>query len=109
MPQKHSLLGRFYSVEMKEEEIRCSFCGRKKSEVNLMIGGLTGHICEQCVDQAGLIVEDESSESQKSPVAADLQLLSPKEITDHLNEYVIGQDVAKKVMSVAVYNHFKRI
>lgn len=74
-----------------------------------MIGGLTGHICEQCVDQAGMIVEDELTESSNTPAANDLKLLSPVEITNHLNEYVIGQDTAKKVLSVAVYNHFKRI
>lgn len=95
---------------MKEkEEIKCSFCGRKKSEVNIMIGGLTGHICDSCAEQAVNIVEEESSSRVKTSLSADLNLLRPVEIKRHLDQYVIGQNDAKKTMSVAVYNHFKRL
>lgn len=95
---------------MKEkEEIKCSFCGRKKSEVNIMIGGLTGHICDSCVEQAVKIVEEESSSRVRTSLNADLNLLRPVEIKKHLDQYVIGQNDAKKTMSVAVYNHFKRL
>ncbi len=95
---------------MKEkEEIKCSFCGRKKSEVNIMIGGLTGHICDSCVEQAVKIVEEESSSRVRTSLNADLNLLRPVEIKRHLDQYVIGQNDAKKTMSVAVYNHFKRL
>lgn len=95
---------------MKEnEDIKCSFCGRKKSEVNIMIGGLTGHICDSCVEQAEKIVEEEGSSKVKQSLATSLNLLKPVEIKKHLDQYVIGQDDAKKTMSVAVYNHFKRL
>jgi ATP-dependent Clp protease ATP-binding subunit ClpX len=95
---------------MKEkEEIKCSFCGRKKSEVNIMIGGLTGHICDSCVEHAVKIVEEESSSRVRTSLNADLNLLRPVEIKKHLDQYVIGQNDAKKTMSVAVYNHFKRL
>ena len=95
---------------MKEnEDIKCSFCGRKKSEVNIMIGGLTGHICDSCVEQAEKIVEEEGSSKVKQSLATSLNLLKPVEIKKHLDQYVIGQDDAKKNMSVAVYNHFKRL
>jgi ATP-dependent Clp protease ATP-binding subunit ClpX len=91
------------------KEITCSFCGRPKSEVNLMIGGITGHICDNCVAQAGNIVEDEIDFSKITPEAAELNLLNPSELKEHLDRYVIGQDDAKKVLSVSVYNHYKRV
>lgn len=95
---------------MKEkEEIKCSFCGRKKSEVNIMIGGLTGHICDNCVEQAGTIVDEELTDTRKRKIESSLNLLKPADIRSHLDEHIIGQDEAKKVMSVAVYNHFKRL
>tara|TARA_Y100000782_G_scaffold115604_1_gene161403 strand:+ start:7031 stop:8266 length:1236 start_codon:yes stop_codon:yes gene_type:complete len=95
---------------MKEkEEITCSFCGKKKSDVNLMIGGITGHICDSCAIQANKIVEEELESRVKNSLSQNMNLLKPAEIKKHLDEHVIGQDSAKKVLSVAVYNHFKRL
>lgn len=74
-----------------------------------MIGGLTGHICDSCVHQAIKIVDEEVSNKVKQSLSKSLNLLKPVEIKRHLDEYVIGQDDAKKVLSVAVYNHFKRL
>jgi ATP-dependent Clp protease ATP-binding subunit ClpX len=95
---------------MKEkEEIKCSFCGRKKSEVDIMIGGLTGHISNNCVEQAIKIVEEEESSKVQQSLGQNLNLLKPADIKSHLDKYIIGQDDAKRVLSVAVYNHFKRL
>ncbi len=87
---------------------RCSFCGREKKDVQLLIAGMEGHICDNCIEQAHLIVEEEF----KKNVGFDLQgleLKKPKEIKAFLDQYVIGQDDAKKILSVAVYNHYKRL
>lgn len=89
--------------------ISCSFCGRKKSEVDMMIAGITGHICNHCVEQATEIVKEELETHVQAQISSQLNLLKPKEIFDHLSEYVIGQDEAKRVLSVAVYNHYKRL
>lgn len=95
---------------MKEnEEITCSFCGKKKSEVNLMIGGITGHICDSCATQANRIVDEELEARSNSELMQDLNLLKPNQIKQHLDQHIIGQDQAKKVLSVSVYNHFKRL
>lgn len=95
---------------MKEnEEIKCSFCGRKKSDVDLMIGGLTGHICNNCVEQAIKIIREESDDQLSQTLSKEIDLLCPAEIKKHLDKYIIDQDQAKKVLAVAVYNHFKRI
>ena len=94
---------------MSEREISCSFCGRKKSEVNILIAGITGHICDSCISQANSIVVEELAEKSNSQVKANLTLQKPKEIKGFLDEYVIGQNDAKRVLSVAVYNHYKRL
>ena len=94
---------------MSEKEITCSFCGRKKSEVNILIAGITGHICDSCIGQAENIVKEELTQKQNSQVEASLTLQKPKDIKKLLDEYVIGQENAKKVLSVAVYNHYKRL
>jgi ATP-dependent Clp protease ATP-binding subunit ClpX len=95
---------------MKEKnEIKCSFCGRSKREAQVLVVGITGHICEGCVSQAELIVKEELSHRAKSTLEHQLHLSLPKEIKTFLDEYVIGQDDAKKVLSVAVYNHYKRL
>ncbi len=87
---------------------KCSFCGRNKKEVNLLIAGISGHICDSCVDQAYQIIQEESKVRGDFDVNG-LKLLKPIEIKDFLDQYVIGQDEAKKYLSVAVYNHYKRI
>lgn len=94
---------------MEKQQVKCSFCGRPKGEVDVMIAGVTGHICNHCVTQAQTIVKEEVSSKTTKEISSQLQLLKPAEIKAHLDEYVIGQDDAKKVLSVAVYNHYKRL
>lgn len=94
---------------MEQEEVKCSFCGRTKNEVDVMIAGINGHICNHCIVQAQNIVKEEATSKVNKDLQHQLKLLKPKEIKKHLDEYVIGQDEAKKVMSVAVYNHYKRL
>ena len=91
------------------KEIKCSFCGRDKSETYVLIAGITGHICDQCIQQAQNILNDEMSSKLKNTITSHLTLLKPVEIKKFLDQYVIGQDDAKKVLAVAVYNHYKRI
>lgn len=92
-----------------QKEIRCGFCGRDKSETYVLIAGITGHICDQCIQQAQNILSDEMSSRLKTNINTQLNQLKPIEIKKFLDNYVIGQDEAKKVLSVAVYNHYKRI
>jgi ATP-dependent Clp protease ATP-binding subunit ClpX len=94
---------------MAKEVLECSFCGRKKPETNLLIAGINAHICDKCIEQAHGIVLEELKQSGNTNLVADLILLKPKEIRAFLDDYVIGQDQTKKVMSVAVYNHYKRL
>ncbi len=92
---------------MSKKETSCSFCGRSRSQVNVLIAGITGHICDHCITQAQSIIKDEVAQVQSDD--APVNVLKPKEIKAALEDYVIGQDDAKKVLSVAVYNHFKRL
>ncbi|GAA4233154.1 ATP-dependent Clp protease ATP-binding subunit ClpX [Postechiella marina] len=94
---------------MAKEELECSFCGRKKSETNLLIAGLDAHICDRCIEQAHGIVIEESKQTDTSDLSAELKLRKPLQIKEFLDEYIIGQGTTKKVMSVAVYNHYKRL
>ena len=94
---------------MAKEELECSFCGRKKPETNLLIAGLDAHICDRCIEQAHGIVLEESKQNDSSDLSAELKLRKPQQIKAFLDEYIIGQTVTKKVMSVAVYNHYKRL
>lgn len=94
---------------MAKEVLECSFCGRKKPETNLLIAGIDAHICDRCIEQAHGIVLEELRQSGKTELLSDLILQKPKEIKEFLDTYVIGQDQTKKVMSVAVYNHYKRL
>jgi len=88
----------------------CSFCGRSQQEVKLLITGVSGNICDACVEQAQLIINEELAlKSKKTASEGSFTLRKPKEIFEFLDQYVIGQDQAKKVLSVAVYNHFKRL
>lgn len=91
------------------KEVKCSFCGRDKSAVNLLVAGESAHICDQCALQAIAIVNEEQQSKLKQTLSSPTALLKPAQIKSHLDEYVIGQDDAKKVLSVAVYNHYKRI
>jgi ATP-dependent Clp protease ATP-binding subunit ClpX len=96
---------------MAKKETTCSFCGSPRSGVNMLIAGINGHICDSCANQASKIVQEEltlTPGSSKNTVHS-LNLLKPQEIKAHLDQYVIGQNDAKKVLSVAVYNHFKRL
>lgn len=93
----------------KKEELECSFCARKKAETNLLIAGLDAHICDRCIEQAHGIVLEEISETDATGLSGELILKKPVEIKNFLDEYIIGQHRAKKVMSVAVYNHYKRL
>ena len=94
---------------MAKEELECSFCGRKKPETNLLIAGLDAHICDRCIEQAHGIVVEESKQNDSGDLSSELKLRKPQQIKAFLDEYIIGQDMTKKVMSVAVYNHYKRL
>ncbi len=94
---------------MSKENLECSFCGRKKPETNLLIAGLDAHICDRCIEQAHGIVAEESSQSRADDLSSELILKKPKEIKSFLDTFIIGQERTKKVMSVAVYNHYKRL
>ena len=92
------------------QQIKCSFCSRNKQETDILIAGANAHICDSCIEQAFHIVEQDSkSINSKSSDTKSFNLLKPVEIKSHLDDYVIGQDYAKKIISVAVYNHYKRI
>jgi len=93
-------------VENKEI-VKCSFCGRNKQDTDVLIAGITAHICDSCIEQAYNILEADSKDVVS--LEEGEVLLKPQEIKAHLDEYVIGQEQAKKVLSVAVYNHYKRI
>ncbi|MCZ8355999.1 MAG: ATP-dependent Clp protease ATP-binding subunit ClpX [Cyclobacteriaceae bacterium] len=90
-------------------EVTCSFCGRNKKDVDLMISGIHAHICDKCVTQASQILLEEKKNKVEAGNAPNFKLIKPKDIKKYLDEYVIGQDEAKKVLSVAVYNHYKRL
>lgn len=94
---------------MAKDDLECSFCGRKKPETNLLIAGLDAHICDKCIEQAHGIVLEESKQLQSGELSEDLMLSKPKAIKAFLDDYIIGQEATKKVMSVAVYNHYKRL
>ena len=93
---------------MAKEKLKCSFCGRDKSETLLLIAGIDGHICDACVEQAIEIVNEEIGEKQISEFK-DIPDITPKQIKEFLDQYVIGQEEAKKHIAVAVHNHYKRL
>lgn len=94
---------------MSKEELICSFCARTKSQTQLLIAGLDSHICDKCILQAYGIIEDENKKEENKRKKLDFELYPPKDIKAFLDDYVIGQNEAKKILSVAVYNHYKRI
>ncbi len=99
-------------MKRSKNSYRCSFCGRDKTEALILIAGIDGHICEVCVEQAEEIIQEELYSGKREKVADDFFLpeaVTPVEIKKHLDQYVIGQDEAKKFLSVAVYNHYKRL
>ncbi|MEM9327445.1 MAG: ATP-dependent Clp protease ATP-binding subunit ClpX [Bacteroidota bacterium] len=89
-------------------QVTCSFCGRNKKDVDLMISGIHAHICDKCITQAQQILNEELK-TKDDPEAPSFNLIKPIDMKRHLDEFVIGQDEAKKYMSVAVYNHYKRL
>jgi ATP-dependent Clp protease ATP-binding subunit ClpX len=97
---------------MAKNILHCSFCGRSRDEVKILIAGQEGHICENCVEHAREIIDQElmvRDEKTANTSSFKLTVKKPIEIKKFLDEYVIGQDEAKKVLSVAVYNHYKRL
>src|SRR6478752_5509920 len=97
---------------MAKNILHCSFCGRSRDEVKILIAGLEGHICENCVEHAREIIDQElmvRDDKASGPSSFKLTVKKPVEIKKFLDEYVIGQDEAKKVLAVAVYNHYKRL
>ena len=92
-----------------EKNVNCSFCGRDKQDTNVLIAGINSHICDSCIEQALGIVHSEKEGKDQQILAAQMNLLKPTDIKTHLDQYVIGQDNAKKILSVAVYNHYKRL
>ena len=94
---------------MAKDTTSCSFCGRNREETDLLIAGISGHICNFCIQQANDIIKQEVKSSPQTNIEEKFQLLKPKDIMGNLNEYVIGQEDAKKILSVAVYNHYKRL
>ena len=92
---------------MSKSELNCSFCGKPKSDTELLIAGLDAHICNSCIIQAHGILVEESSEQESNSV--NIELKPPKEIKAFLDEYIVGQEVSKRVLAVAVYNHYKRL
>ena len=91
----------------ESEKVICSFCGKNKQDTNILIAGTSAHICDACIEQAHEIVKEDLNDDLFS--AEDFTLLKPKAIKEHLDDFVIGQEDAKKVISVAVYNHYKRL
>ncbi|MBP3943812.1 ATP-dependent Clp protease ATP-binding subunit ClpX [Sphingobacteriaceae bacterium WQ 2009] len=92
-----------------KSDIFCSFCGTNKSDAQMLIAGDGAHICDRCINQAGEILAEELKQRKSKSLQTALKLIRPLEIKEHLDQYVIGQDDAKKVIAVAVYNHYKRL
>jgi len=91
------------------KDLKCSFCGSGKQESMMLIAGIDAHICEKCIQQASTIITEETSAKNNANLNASIKLAKPKDIKAHLDQYVIGQDDAKKILAVAVYNHYKRL
>ena len=97
-------------ARISDDKIRCSFCGKTGDQVRKMISGPSGtYICDECAELCAELIEEEFEQDEIERGPEEINLLKPKEIKAFLDDYVIGQDEAKKVLSVAVYNHYKRI
>lgn len=108
--RSHPIVPLIILEKMAKNPLHCSFCGRSRDEVKILIAGQEGHICENCVEHAREIIDQELMvRDEKIPSTFKLTVKKPMEIKKFLDEYVIGQDEAKKVLSVAVYNHYKRL
>ncbi len=94
---------------MSKSDLQCSFCGKKKDQTSLLIAGIDAHICDLCIEQANGIILQENSLVDSNDEKSKLELLKPQQIKLFLDDYVVGQDYTKKVISVSVYNHYKRI
>ena len=95
---------------MSKSDLQCSFCGKKKDQTRLLIAGIDAHICDLCIEQAnGIIIQENNSKENNSKEKSDFELLKPQQIKLFLDDYIVGQDYTKKVISVSVYNHYKRI
>ncbi|MDA9261951.1 ATP-dependent Clp protease ATP-binding subunit ClpX [Flavobacteriales bacterium] len=93
----------------KKSNSSCSFCGRKRDDVSMLIAGIEGHICENCIEQANDIITQDLKTTNNIDLQEEIKFLKPIEIKNRLDEYIIGQEDAKKILSVAVYNHYKRL
>ena len=95
---------------MSKSELQCSFCGKKKNQTKLLIAGIDAHICDMCIEQAnGIILQESQTRSESISKKSNNELLKPQQIKLFLDDYIIGQDYTKKVISVSVYNHYKRL
>ena len=94
---------------MADKDLICSFCGLSKVQTNLLVAGQDAHICDSCIEQAYGIIIEESKREESKPKKEELKIAKPKEIKLFLDDYVIGQEQTKKILSVAVYNHYKRL
>ena len=92
-----------------DQELKCSFCGTPKSQTKLLIAGINGHICDNCITQAAQIVNEEFTETNRKEISDQIKLRKPKDIKGFLDTHIIGQEKAKQVLAVAVYNHYKRL
>ena len=92
---------------LETEKVLCSFCGRNKQDTNVLIAGNSAHICDACIEQAhDILLQEANSENDGSE---DLTLFKPKVLKKYLDDFIVGQEDVKKVISVAVYNHYKRL
>jgi len=94
---------------MSKSDLQCSFCGKKKDQTRLLIAGIDAHICDLCIEQANGIILQENNSKENIKENSELELLKPQQIKLFLDDYIVGQDYTKKVISVSVYNHYKRI
>ena len=94
---------------MGKSDLQCSFCGKKKDQTSLLIAGIDAHICDLCIEQANGIILQENNTKDNAQEKSKQELLKPQQIKLFLDDYIVGQDYTKKVISVSVYNHYKRL